>query len=177
MDLTQTEDQTNLTELERAFYYYWKALSAESARDLGIAFPDLIEDPVAQVKVQGGDPSRRKSWVLDWAFPALKIGIELDGGNGGGFGRPVVCHNCGTRVRARLKNGEPGRELRIGDPSHASGPHQERDALKNNDLLTVGWIVLRFTSKMVYDAPADVVQTVLKTIRVRSKNPAPDRSI
>jgi len=103
---------------------------------------------------------------LDFAFPDLKVGIELDGGRGGGYGRAVRCHACGATVRARLKSGGLGKPLRIPYPSH-SGKQQERDLLKQNLLVEKGWIILRYSSTMLKEDPEGIFNQIIKVTVTR----------
>ena len=108
------------SELEEAFLYYWRLLAND------------LPEPATQYKFH---PERR--WPLDFAWPELKISVEINGAGGGGYGNPIICHACGARVHARLKDGGIGKELRLGDPSHSSADGQKRDAEKTNALTII----------------------------------------
>lgn len=137
------------SDLEASFRFYWKALA-----------PGMPE-PVPQYIFH---PKRR--WRLDFAFPEYKIGIELDGGSGGGFGRRIICHQCGAVVHAKKADGTLGRELRLSDPSHASGPLKDRDAEKSNALVILGWKLLRYTSNQLYRNPDEVIQEIAQLVHI-----------
>lgn len=132
-----------VSDLEAKFDYYWRIIAQDYPK------------PMAQYKFE--------RWVIDRAFPEYKIAIELNGGSGGGYGRPVICHKCGSRVRARKNDGSLGRELRLPYPSHA-GRGAERDAEKSNALQAAGWVVLTFTSQQLKD-PERVIQAIVVEIR------------
>lgn len=148
----QTDTKDADSDLERKFDFYLKALG-----------PDIPE-PDRQVKF--------KRWKLDRAWPSYKISVELHGGAGGGYGRPVTCHRCGVKVKARKKDGSIGRELRLPYVSH-TGPGAERDAAKHNSLQLAGWIALQFTSQQLKDNPQDVIDQIRAAIEARSPGPQP----
>lgn len=132
------------TDLEASFDYYWRIMAQDYPR------------PIPQYKFG--------RWVIDRSWPEYKLAVELNGGAGGGYGRAVVCHNCGVRVRARKNDGSLGRELRIPYPSHA-GQGAERDAAKTNALQADGWVILTFTSAQLHKDPEAVIQAVVVEIR------------
>lgn len=138
-------DQTPGTELERTFDYYYRAL----------AVPQGYPDPDRQY--------RFNRYVLDRAWPSLKVSVELHGGAGGGYGRPIQCHRCGVVVKARKSDGSIGREIRLPYPSH-SGPGSERDAAKGNALQLAGWIALEFTSTQLKADPNAVILQVTRAL-------------
>lgn len=133
------------SDLEAKFDYYYRAFAGDE-------FPT----PDAEYKF--------KNWRVDRAFPDCRIAVELNGGAGGGYGSPVVCHNCGVRVRARTKDGRVGRELRLPYPSH-SGKGAERDAEKANALAAAGWTLLTFTSAQIDSDPAGCIGTVVRFLK------------
>lgn len=132
------------TDLEAMFDYYWRIVAQD--------YPQ----PVSQYHFG--------RWVIDKAWPEYKISVELNGGAGGGYGRPVVCHNCGVKVRAKKADGSPGRELRLPYPSHG-GKGAERDAIKSNELQANGWVTLTLTSQQLKVDPEASIQAVIVEIR------------
>lgn len=136
------------SELEAAFLFHWRVMASD------------LPEPATQYIFH---PTRK--WRLDFAWPELKIGVEINGAGGGGYGNPVICHACGTRVRARLKNGGLGKELRMGDPSHSSAAGQSRDAEKQNALAIAGWRPLTFTSVMLRDDPGGCIEIIARLVR------------
>lgn len=108
-------------------------------------------------------------WYIDRAYPEYKIAIELNGGSGGGYGRPIHCQNCGSVVRARLRNGGFGKPLRLPYPSHA-GKGAERDAAKSNALVLAGWKVLTFTSAQLNSDPAGVISQVIAALELSNRD-------
>lgn len=131
------------SDIEVAFLTFWRI----------IASPLGYPDPSGQYPFF--------NYVLDYAFPDLKIAIELDGGRGGGYGHPVKCHACGALVRAIKKGGEIGKPLRLPYPSH-SGAGAERDVIKQNLLVIGGWYPLRFSSVMLEDDPDACINLVIR---------------
>lgn len=73
-----------------------------------------------------------RRWRFDWAFPAKKIAIEIEG---------VSYSGPGTR--------------------HQRGLGIEKDAEKYNCAVIESWRVLRFTPKMIADDPHTAVQQIL----------------
>lgn len=132
--------------LEREFDTYWRMIA-----------PGGLPDPEPQVPFQGYD--------IDRAWPSAKLAVELDGGGARGHGLPVDCHACGARVRATKKDGTPGRELRVGYPSHYSAKGAARDRRKQNALVEAGWRVLRYTSGQLQDDPAACIEQIVRVLR------------
>jgi len=87
-------------------------------------------------------PDRR--WRFDFAWPDIKLAIEIEGGT---FGRVVYCHSCGARVKRRLKSGRLV-DIREGG-RHNTGIGFERDVEKYNAAVVRGWRVVRLTRKMI----------------------------
>lgn len=121
--------------------------------------PDL-PDPVREYRF---DPVRK--WLLDFAFPAVKVAVELDGG---GNGQAVICHHCGSAVRARKADGSPGAVLRLPAPSHYSAAGHARDNEKRNALVLQGWAVLSYTSTQLDETPLEIAQQVRKLVQERA---------
>lgn len=132
----------DISDLEAAFLYYWRAFA-----------PEELPEPQGQFKYF--------DYRLDYAFPDVRLAIELDGGRGGGFGRAVVCHACGATVRARRADGSPGKPLRVPYPSH-SGQGAERDTVKQNLLVIGGWYPLRFSSAMFDSNPGGCIDQIVR---------------
>lgn len=143
---TGSESGKGDSDLEATFDYYWTIFAGSNG------YPA----PEKQFKVG--------RFIIDRAWPEFRVAVELNGGAGGGYGRPVVCHNCGVTVRARKANGQLGRELRMPYPSH-SGQGAERDARKSNLLTGAGWKVLTYTSAQVKADPEAVIQGVVVELR------------
>lgn len=111
-----------------------------------------LADYVARVIEHAGlpEPEREhrfspcRRWRFDFAWPAHRLAVEVEGGT---RGRPVTCHACGVRVRARTRDGTVGREVRLSG-AHGAG-RMSTDAEKYNAAALAGWIVLRYTTEMV----------------------------
>lgn len=137
------------SELERAFDTQLLSLG----RDL--------REPIPEYKFL---PDR--GWKIDRAWPPERVGIEL---HGGGHGYPVVCHNCGVRVRARTAKG-PGREVRIGG-FHARHDRFLSDIEKGNVAQLQGWTILTFTRDNVIGDPWAMVETIREALHRRATRP------
>ena len=99
-------------------------------------------------------PTRR--WRFDFAYPELKLAIEIEGSV---FGRNVVCRNCGKAVTRVLKG---GRTVTVREGGrHTSGAGYEKDCEKYNNAARLGWKVLRFSTTMKLN---DVIDTIKATI-------------
>lgn len=78
------------------------------------------------------DPSRK--WAFDFAWPDLKIAVEIEGGT------------------------------EFGKSRHSQGKGFEQDARKYNRATYLGWKVYRFSTAMVKSAEAiDFIREVLPT--------------
>ena len=139
---------TALSDAERSFLTWWRGLTND------------LPEPVSQYKFN--------RFRIDFAWPDQKIAVEIDGSGGGGYGRSVVCHRCGATVRARKKDGSPGKALRVPYASHGSGDGRARDAEKSNSLQLAGWLILRYTTLMLNQKPEFVIAEVADALIDRS---------
>lgn len=103
-----------------------------------------------------------RKWEFDRALPDHMVAIELEGG---AYGRPLVCHNCGTVVRATKGDGKPGRVIT------SAGAHQRgrflSDMEKYNSAAELGWLVLRFSHDDVTGTPFETIDTVRRVVAIR----------
>lgn len=90
-----------------------------------------------------------RMWRSDLAYPEKKILIEFDGG---GFGRPVVCHQCKCTVMRATKAG--GMFMVREGGGHSSGVALEKDNEKRNAAVALGFRPLGFAPKHVKDGYA-----------------------
>jgi DNA-binding CsgD family transcriptional regulator len=134
------------SELERAFDTQLLALGGD------------LREPIPNYKFLDD-----RGWRIDRAWPPERLGIEL---HGGGHGYPVVCHNCGVRVRARTAKG-PGREVRIGG-FHARHDRFLSDIDKLNQAQLNGWTILTFTRDNVIGDPWTMVETIRQALHCRA---------
>lgn len=135
-----------ITELDQTFIYYWNIYS--------IFKENVI--PETEYKFHEG-----RKWLFDIAFPEpYKVSIELDGG---GYGKPIHCQNCGSLVRT-----PKGKMMSMPLPSHYSLAQRERDHEKQNTALLDGWLLLRFTSQQLKNDPEAVIRVVEQAILNRS---------
>ena len=117
-----------------------------------------------------GDPSRLpereyifahpRKFRFDFAWPSLKIAVEIDGDT---RGSPVICHNCRSKVRAVAKNGTIGRELRLGG-RHSRGDGFQSDSEKQNLATCLGWSVLRLTADDLTSRPTHTIDLLNRLI-------------
>lgn len=133
---------------------------------------DLAQSVVFYLKVFQAPPHEReyvfhraRRWRFDFAWPWLKVAVEVDGGT---RGAAVICHQCGCRVRARTKSGAVGRELRIGG-RHTRPEGFRNDAEKRNAAMMAGWRVFHLTSDMLADDP-NVVAPIAQLLRQLSED-------
>ena len=95
-------------------------------------------------------PSIGRNWRLDYAWPALKIALEIEGG---GFGRYIVITEGYERKRGQSLPIKPGTVIRFGG-RHNTGDGLQNDAVKYNRAAILGWLVIRATTTMVRDGIA-----------------------
>ncbi len=135
-----------ITDLDQTFLYYWNIYSI---------FKENIT-PEFEVRFIPG-----RKYLLDVCYSAYKVGIELDGG---GYGKPIHCQNCGALVRSTK-----GKMLSMPLPSHYSLAQRERDYEKQNAALLAGWLLLRFSSQQLKRDPESVIRTVEQVIIKRTE--------
>lgn len=82
-------------------------------------------------------PLQTRRWRLDFAWPELRLGIEVQGG-----------------IRAR-------------GPSGHKGSGHVRDMEKINALQLAGWIVLQFPTERIIRDPMGVAMEIQEAIRLR----------
>lgn len=91
-----------------------------------------------------------RNWRLDYAWPELLIGFEIEGGT---FGRMITVqqgfeHKKGG-VHAPI---EPGTRFRLGGRHNAAG--FEKDIEKYNHASALGWCIIRATTRQIRDGEA-----------------------
>lgn len=141
----------NSSSLERAFEY--------QIVTLGQDLPSIVR--------HYSDWHPDRNWEFDFAYVDQKVAIELEGG---GHGVPVYCHNCGVQVRAKKKDGSPGKAIRIAG-WHARPARFLSDVEKYNEAQRLGWIVLRFTNVDVNGDPfqmVDYIRVILEHRQVQT---------
>lgn len=89
-----------------------------------------------------------RRWRLDFAWPALKVGIEVDGG---------------ARLVKWQRNPRTGRNQPVAVGHHGTA----KDYEKLNMLAELGWRVLRFNPDMLR-RPLDVVASIDRTLLAAS---------
>lgn len=88
-------------------------------------------------------PTRK--WRIDFAHPEVKLAIEVEGGT---WGQPIRCQNCGVLVRR-------GRAIVRAAGRHNSAAGMTKDAEKYNAMAIGGWTLIRVTSEMVRNGAAE----------------------
>jgi len=105
-----------------------------------------------------------RMWRFDFAYVEHKIAIEIDGG---GWGRPVVCHHCRQTV-LRFSNGRPY-PVREGGRHHTA-KGAESDNEKFNEAMRFGWRVLRFNPCHIKSGYAiELVKEIIGTGNTQKK--------
>lgn len=95
----------------------------------------LGPEAIAGAPVREHRPLPPRRWRLDFAWPSLRVGIEVQGG-----------------VRSR-------------GPSGHKGSGQIRDMEKLNALQTSGWIVLQFPTERIVRDPTGVAEEIRAALR------------
>jgi len=118
--------KTDTTDQAAAFVLAWRALAPEyahlDARHAGHA--------LGEYQFRQG-----RKWRFDWCIPALRIAVEIDGGN-------WMCR----------RHKKTGHYIAVG------GHTQDADYRKLNAAVLKGWRVLRFTTTMLRDPERCVAQ-------------------
>jgi hypothetical protein len=91
-----------------------------------------------------------REWAFDYAWPDLKIALEIEGG---GFGRYVVIQQGHERRKGKSIPIKSGIAIRFGG-RHNTGAGLQADAEKYNRAAILGWLVIRATTTMVRDGDA-----------------------
>lgn len=115
------------------------AVARRLGADVPARYSEAEEAFAAKVRMAGLDPPvrefafhERRRWRFDFAYPRYRIAVEIEGGI----------------YPMKQADGT----MRLG--RHSSGAAFEKDAEKYNEAAIRGWLVLRFTAKMVADGRA-----------------------
>jgi very-short-patch-repair endonuclease len=136
-----------ITDLDQSFLYFWNIYGREiNPKIHAVVIPEF------EYRFH---PKRR--YLLDVAFPAFKVGIELDGG---GRGTLLQCQNCHAVIRSKT-----GKPMFMPHPSHYSLVQRERDYDKQNLLLLTGWSLLRYSSNQLKSLPESVIAQVIDILK------------
>lgn len=108
---------------ERAFIYYWTIL--------------VTDDDIPEYEEQWQFHPTRK-WALDFAWPDIKLAVEIDGGTW------------------LSKHGKKG--------GHTTGVGYQKGCEKGNAAIILGWRVLRYTPTMLDVDPQLCITQILEAI-------------
>lgn len=92
-----------------------------------------IPEPVKELRFA---EALGRNWRFDYAWPAQRIALEIEGGV---FGRKIEATD--------------GKTYRVGG-RHSTGVGLTNDAVKYNRAAILGWLVIRATTDMVRDGSA-----------------------
>ena len=120
-----------VSKLETAVAWIIKHLGPES----------LAGPPVTQFR-----PISGRKWTVDFAWPELKVAVEVQGG-----------------IWAKRKDPITGKTL---GTAHTGRGH-ERDMEKMNSLQIAGWIVLQFSSSMINKNPNKIAEVISRALVAR----------
>lgn len=144
-------DSSRLSRRELQFLRVWQIIAGERR------FRGLPELPAPLAQYRFAPP---RKWRFDFAWLARKLAVEIDGGT---RGRPVVCHRCGTPVRARKANGNLGRIIMQGG-RHNNPSGYATDREKHNAAVVLGWRVLTATTEMLNSDPTGFAGQVVAAL-------------
>jgi len=88
--------------------------------------------------------------------------VEIEGG---AHPHTIRCHKCGEVVRARTKDGAPGKALRV--PGAHGGSAFLSNLEKYNSLSSQGWLLLRFAHDDINGNPFQMVDMIRKALEIR----------
>ena len=88
--------------------------------------------------------AKPRRWRFDFAWPDQWIALEIEGGT---WGSPVTCHQCGVKVVQVTSMGKRVQVRRGG--RHQTGKGFTEDIRKYNAAARLGWRVFRVTGEMV----------------------------
>lgn len=149
-------DEMTLEQFQELYLKKKPAIGTKVRSKAAASAPDWVSLLDQQIEIHGlpkpvkehrFHPSRK--WAFDFCWPRQMAALEVDGGV---YGRPVVCHNCGQTVKRHLKNG--GTVVVREGGRHNTGTGFENDAEKLNEAAVLGWLVIRVTPKMIEDGRA-----------------------
>jgi very-short-patch-repair endonuclease len=108
-----------------------------------------------------------RMWRFDFAYPAMNIAIEVEGGV---FGRPVVCNHCKQKVTRTIKdkNGKVRTVLVTEGSGHNTGAAIKKDAEKYNYAAILGWRVLRFIPDDLHKV--ETIEMIKEAMQLKEKS-------
>lgn len=179
--VSTAERADRLTSLERTVLDCARILpfgEALAVADAALATGRLMKDELESAAVAMRGPGRPNAvWVADKATRLSESFLEsmlrslLISAGVDGFEPQVVVHIDGVRVRVDLGHRLARLALEAeGYAFHGSATAFAADCRRYDDLVTAGWLVLRFTYQQVIGEPAWVVETVRSALEQRTAN-------
>jgi hypothetical protein len=106
--------------------------------------------PTPEQEYQFAKATIGRLWAFDYAWPDVKVALEVEGG---GFGRYIVVERGHERRRGKSIPLKPNTAIRVGG-RHNTGEGMQEDARKYNRAAILGWLVVRVTTTMIRDGEA-----------------------
>jgi hypothetical protein len=113
-------------------------------------------DPRAQqFKTEKGN---LRAWRFDVCWMEYRVAVELEGGVNS---VPVKCPRCQYMVKWKNKhNGKRDMQVYTAMGRHTRGEGFREDCAKYNAATSLGWRVLRYTSKDLDERPVQIVEEI-----------------
>ena len=113
-----------------------------------------IEEAMTRAGIPRPEPeflfTGARDWRFDYAWPAFRIALEIEGGT---FGRLIVITSGHERRKGKSIPIKPGTCVRLGG-RHNRGAGFDEDCVKYNHAAILGWMVIRVTTPMVKSGAA-----------------------
>jgi hypothetical protein len=114
-----------------------------------LAFRKMIVSGIPEPLPQYGFDTTRPRRKADFAWPRIKLLLEIDGGTWSVGGKK--CKVCGQSQKG----------------GHNSGAGYERDRIRDAEAVMLGWRVIRVTGAMVRDGRmVDIVRRAITAFKV-----------
>lgn len=121
----------------------WYRLAPDDMR----AFP--VRHAAADGELRFAQQQLHRNWAFDWALPALKIAVEVDGGT-------------------HMAKWSPQLQRCVVVGRH----NQDKDLEKHNAATMLGWLLFHFTPDMLTHTPQQCVDSVAQAVRLRRREHA-----
>ena len=117
-----------------------------------------IDSPSPEFKFH---PTRQ--WRFDRAWEYHRVAVEIEGGV---YGKPIRCQDCGTLVRGTKKDGSFGKEITVAS-GHRGFERFISDKEKYNEAAMLGWAILRFVREDILGQPFETVEKIRQALSLR----------